>query len=491
MSHKKICVIGGGVGGLSAAIALSAQHLDVTLIDQHAQFGGKIRQACVGDALIDCGPTVFTLKPVFDQLFALANTQLEDHLTVHPVSTLARHFWLDHDALDLFSDIDQSCDEIARVFNGREADNYRVFANKTQEVFNTLDARFMRTHKPSSVGLTLGLTKSEGLKGLLKLWQTKPFINLWAQLANDFESPQLQQLFARYATYCGSSPFKAPATLMLIAHAERQGVWQLEGGMYSLVTALVKLLEKTGANTRLNTTVTEIKTNARNEITGVVLNEDEQLPADAIVFAGDTAALNQGELGASAVRAVPNRTTKSLSAITRSDVAHTDGVQLAHHNVFFSQDYPKEFDELFRQQKVPAQPTLYLCAQDRGLGTPEGTEKIFTLANAPACALPEHEVARCVENIPSWLKSYQLNVTPTATHASDSPNTFAQLFPATDGALYGRPTHGMMGSFQRPGSCSSIKGLFLAGSSVHPGAGIPMVCLSGLLAADSVSQFMM
>ncbi len=485
MSTKAVTVIGGGMAGMSAALALSSQGHAVTLIEQHERLGGKLRQATFGDQRIDCGPTVFTLKPVFDRLFGLVNERIEDHVNLKQANILARHFWLDHAPFDLYSNVDKTCEQVDAVFNAQEADNYRKFASQTQAVFDTLDHTFMQTQKPTPLSLTF----SHGLTGVLKLWQTQPFKTLWASLAKDFNSPHIRQLFARYATYCGSSPFQAPATLMLIAHAERQGVWYLEDGMYSLVQAIQRLMEKQNVHILLNTKVTNIASNANGSVKSVTINNAQTRLADAVVFAGDTADLTAGSFGKRPQQAVPSRTDASLSAITRSELATTEGLQLSHHNVFFSDNYPLEFEELFEQQRVPSHPTLYVCAQDRGDAKDiDGPERLFTLANAPATPLSDEVIQQTVSSIPTWLKQYGLALESNVVPKSDSPNTFAQLFPSTQGALYGRPTHGMMGSFQRPGSRSRLKGLYLAGASVHPGAGIPMVCLSGMLAADAVQQ---
>lgn len=485
MSKKAITVIGGGMAGISAALALSSQGHAVTLIEQHEQLGGKLREATFGDKRIDCGPTVFTLKPVFDRLFSMVNERLEDHVNLKQAHILARHFWLDQSPFDLYSDVSKTCEQVDAVFNAKEAERYRKFASQTKAVFDTLDDTFMQAQKPTPLSLTF----SHGLTGIFRLWQTQPFKTLWASLAKDFESPHLRQLFARYATYCGSSPFQAPATLMLIAHAERQGVWYLEEGMYSLVQALQNLLEKQEVHILLSTKVTDIATQSDGSVKSVTIDNNQARLADAIVFAGDTADLTAGSFGTKPQQAVSPRTDKSLSAITRSELATTSGLQLSHHNVFFSNDYPLEFEELFELQRVPSHPTLYVCAQDRGDAKElNGPERLFTLANAPAAQLDEEVIERTVSSIPNWLNQYGLQTTPHTESKSDSPNTFGQLFPSTQGALYGRPTHGMMGSFQRPGSRSKLKGLYLAGASVHPGAGIPMVCLSGMLAAEAVQE---
>ncbi|MEL7449767.1 MAG: FAD-dependent oxidoreductase, partial [Pseudomonadota bacterium] len=309
----------------------------------------------------------------------------------------------------------------------------------------------------------------------------------WRSLVKVFRDDRLRQLFARYATYCGSSPFLAPATLMLIAHAERAGVWKVGGGMHVLAQTLASLAQARGAKLRYNAHVAALTRSGRR-ITGVRLDSGEELTADAVVFNGDTAALARGLLGDDSTAAVKVRTQPSLSAMTWSMVARPQGFDLVHHNVFFGSDYQAEFDCLFGERRITSEPTVYLCAQDRGAGkTPNERERIFCLINAPARNLSPEEIERGETSMFALLEQQGLTLHDIdAGSVRTTPEDFARLFPATDGALYGRPTHGWNGSFSRPGSRARLQGLYFAGGSVHPGPGVPMTAMSGRLAAASV-----
>jgi 1-hydroxycarotenoid 3,4-desaturase len=322
-----------------------------------------------------------------------------------------------------------------------------------------------------------------------------PFATLWHALGAHFPDPRLRQLFGRYATYSGSSPFQSPATLMLIAHVEQQGVWAVAGGMYRLVEALAELAALHGAILRCNAPVAEILLD-NGCAAGVRLASGEALAADAVVVNADTAALTEGLFGPRASYAVraPETGQRSLSAMTwaLSASASASDFPLARHNVFFARDYTAEFDAIFRRRELPAQPTVYVCAQDRGApdqapadGEQEG---LLVLVNAPAVGdhreFTPREIEQCTNAAFGLLRTCGLTVRrrPEATVLT-TPVDFESLFPATGGALYGQAVHGTMAAFRRPGSRSAIPRLYLAGGSVHPGPGVPMAVLSGRLAA--------
>jgi 1-hydroxycarotenoid 3,4-desaturase len=230
----------------------------------------------------------------------------------------------------------------------------------------------------------------------------------------------------------------------------------------------------------------------------VRLASGEVIEAAAVVFNGDAAALSSGLLGAAASSATPaaNPDRRSLSAITWNMLAPTSGFPLLRHNVFFSGDSKNEFDALFSRGKLPADPTVYVCAQDRGDDESYGdgfaqgkAERLLCLVNAPARgdALTNEEIARCEEAAFARLRRCGLQADPfSATVIRTTPADFNRMFPATGGALYGQASHGWQASFARPGSRSKQDGLYLTGGSVHPGPGVPMAALSGSQAAASV-----
>ncbi|MFN3231244.1 MAG: 1-hydroxycarotenoid 3,4-desaturase CrtD [Alphaproteobacteria bacterium] len=490
MGSRRVVIVGAGVGGLAAAALLAARGLDVTICERAAAPGGKMRQVAIGDAQVDAGPTVLTMRWVFDEIFDDAGGSLDSAIRLHPADLLARHAWNADERLDLFADLDHSAEAIAAFSTGDDAQGFLAFAAAARDVYQTLENSYLRATDPSPMSLVRGA----GVGGLGGLMGIKPFSRLWSVLGTYFKDPRLQQLFGRYATYCGSSPFDAPATLMLVAHVEQAGVWLPEGGMHGLARALAALAEKNGAACRYGAEVCETLVE-QGRVCGVVLHTGERIDADVVIVNADAGALSAGLFGADAARAAPRLlpSERSLSAVTWKIVGRTEGFPLVHHSVFFSNDYPAEFRDIFGKGRLPQAPTVYICAQDRddqgNLAVP-GEERLFCLVNAPARAdrndpAPE-DIERCEERTFDALERCGLIIhrAPEKT-VMTAPADFNRLFPATGGALYGRATHGWRSAFQRPGARTKIPGLYLAGGGAHPGR-VPMAALSGRLAAASI-----
>ncbi|MDE2082759.1 MAG: phytoene desaturase [Burkholderiales bacterium] len=489
--RTRVVVVGAGIGGLVAALELAAQGLEVTLVERAAQPGGKMRQVQSAGRPIDAGPTVFTMRWVFEALFAAIGESLDEQLALQPLQVLARHAWGPREVLDLYADLERTVAAITAFSSAAEGERYRRFSHRAQAIYRTLEQPFLRAGRPN----VLSLAWRAGLRGLPGLLRISPLATMAGELAREFKDPRLAQLFARYATYCGSSPYQAPATLMLVAHVERAGVWSVQGGMHRLAQCLAGAAQRRGARLRYGVGAAEIVIE-RGRTRGVVLDDGERLEADAVVFNGDAQALAAGRLGAAARAAVKARprSARSLSALTWSLCAPTAGFALGRHNVFFSSDYAAEFDALLQQRRVPQQPTVYVCAQDR-LDPSEAAhgraERLLMLVNAPADGdrhpLDPKELASCQERTLSRLQHCGLTIqAPLADAVITQPADFERLFPATGGALYGPASHGWRASFQRPGARSRVPGLYLAGGSTHPGPGVPMAALSGRQAVASL-----
>jgi len=486
---RRVVVIGGGVGGLVAAIELACAGLDVTVLERAATPGGKLREVAVAGRRLDAGPTVFTMRWVFEAIFADAGAALSDHLTLRPASILARHAWSADQRLDLFADLDRSADAVGRFAGATEARGFLAFSEEARRIYATLEKPFIRGVRPSMGSLVRDA-------GAVALWGIRPFDTLWKALSQHFADPRLRQLFGRYATYCGSSPFLAPATLMLVAHVERDGVWLVEGGMHRIAQALASLAAARGATLRYGAEVAEILLE-RGRVSGVRLADGERIAAGAVVANVDAGAVAAGLLGAAVRGATPAVAARdrSLSAVTWATVAQTEGFPLSRHNVFFSKDYAAEFREL-GAGALPRDPTVYVCAQDRGdddalpgFASLAGPERLLCLVNAPphgdARPPTRMEIEQCNDRSLRLLARCGLNLTHEATETT-TPEGFHRLFPGTGGALYGPAVHGATATFKRPGARTRVPGLYLAGGSTHPGAGVPMAALSGRLAAASL-----
>ncbi|WP_349367639.1 1-hydroxycarotenoid 3,4-desaturase CrtD [Salinarimonas sp.] len=495
----EIVVIGAGIAGLVSALLIAASGRKVTVLERQPTPGGKMRQVLVNGAAVDSGPTVFTLRGVFDAIFEAAGARLDERVRLTRADILARHAWDGGARLDLFADVARSADAIGAFAGAREARGFREFCRASEEVFRMLDESFIRAAEPSLPKLMA----SQGMFGAHRLLAIRPFTTLMPALDGFFRDPRLAQLFGRYATYCGSSPYLAPATLMLIAHVEQAGVWMVEGGMQNLARALHALAEEKGATFLFGREAREVLVE-NGRVVGVATLDGERLPATAVVANADSGAIAGGILGREAARAVPaaSREDRSLSALTFSLNAPTQGFPLSRHNVFFSRDYPAEFDAIFKRGRLPEEPTIYVCAQDRddegrradgADGDADAPERLFMIVNAPpvgdARPFSTEEIATCETATFRHLSRLGLSVERSPeTMRTTTPAAFERLFPGTGGALYGRASHGWNASFERPGARTKLPGLYLAGGSVHPGAGVPMAALSGWTAAHLISR---
>jgi 1-hydroxycarotenoid 3,4-desaturase len=450
-----------------------------------------MRRLLVGGRWVDSGPTVLTMRWILEHVFQRAGSTLAEHLKLAPLSVLARHAWgpdPQRDRLDLHADPARNVDAIAAFSGPREARRYLRFCAEAKQVYERLEGPYIRSQRPSPAGMMVGL----GVAGLARLAALGPLSTLWGLLGRRFDDPRLRQLFGRYATYCGASPWAAPATLMLLAQVELDGVWAVEGGMHAVARALESLALQRGVEFSYDTQVAEILVQG-GRARGVRSADGREWHADAVVFNGDADALAQGLLGEPARIAVAPRppALRSLSALTCSVLARTEGFPLLRHNVFFHDNYASEFEDIFGRQRLPRQGTVYLCAQDRAdtEDASGGAERLLLLVNAPpngdGVAADPREIDTCEQTSLALLAHCGLKVVRNAANwVRTTPQGFERLFPGTGGALYGTATHGWTTLFKRPGATSRVPGLYLAGGSVHPGPGVPMAAMSGVLAAE-------
>ncbi|MEL7028970.1 MAG: FAD-dependent oxidoreductase, partial [Pseudomonadota bacterium] len=318
-TDRKVAVIGAGIGGLSAALILAHRGFDVTIYEARSTPGGKIRQETAGGPPTDCGPTVFTMDWAFRAIFEAADETLEEHLTIDRADLLARHAWPDGSRLDLFCDLDRSAEAVRKLAGEQDARAFRAFSSRSQRIFDVLSPKFLKRQRPGfwSMAGRVGPNVRLGL-------DMAPHLTLAQLLRRTFRDPRLRQLFGRYATYVGGSPYLTPAMMMLIWHAERTGVWTVRGGMYEIVRQLTSLIENRGGRVRCGEPVSQIL-EKDGAVTGVHLKSGEDAPADIVVYNGDVAALAAGLLPSPNVPRPTPPSDRSLSALTAVVYATVEG----------------------------------------------------------------------------------------------------------------------------------------------------------------------
>jgi len=493
VGNKSAIVVGGGVAGLSAAIQLARAGLRVRLLERAAHLGGKLRELDVGGRRVPGGPSVFTMRWVFEELF---DGRLDEALRLQPLDPLCRHFFPDGSALDLFTDPERSRAAIAAFASARDADGYMRFRQHAAKIFGIVREHFMERPVPPW---------SEFLKPriLVQMPRIDALRSMWDALGEFFPDPRLRQLFGRYATYNGSSPFHAPATLSVIAHVENDGgIFAVEGGIVRLAEALAARARALGVELQTGVDVAEIALDGNSpkgaRAVGVRLGGGAVERADVIVAACDVAHLHERLVPTAAQ---PKDFKKagaryadeelSLSAFLLLAAAPLPSAPaLIHHNVFFSRDYKQEFRQLIDERRPPDDPTVYLCMEDRD----EREAGMFFLSNAPpkqgdgATVDWRAEAPRARVRILEVLARLGWTLAPRVEQLV-TPDDFDALFPSSRGAIYGLASNSRMAAFKRPTNrVPGVPGLYAVGGTVHPGAGLPMVALSARITAALVRE---
>lgn len=481
VQKDRVAVIGAGMGGLAAAIRLAAAGCDVTVFEAHDWPGGKMRVVDSPLGPVDAGPTVLTLRPVLEDLFAAAGESLEGHLQLQRLTVLARHFWRDGTSLDLMPDPEANAQAIGAVFGSRARADFLRFNAETRAIFDAFRAPIMDRARPDPAGAARA-----ALAHLHLLPWLRPGRSLAQMLQARFAEPRLRQLFGRYATYVGGNPLRAPAVLGLIWQAEAAGVWVVHGGMARLAQALSDLLARKGGSLRLGAPVARVLTSG-SAVRGLRLTDGTEFACGQVVFNGDPEALPH--LLEEQPAQKPRPRSLSAQVWTFAGEVAKQGLgrkALAYHSVFFGDDPRAEFGPLARGHP-PEDPTIYICAQDRATGLPDGPERFQFIVNAPPLrtAFSQTE-APCKTDPFARLQAFGLHLTPHLHDQSlTTPASFAQMFPHSQGALYGRSPDGALATFQRPTARTKVTGLYMAGGGVHPGAGVPMALRSGHHAAQA------
>jgi phytoene desaturase len=482
----EVVVIGGGVGGLAAAVRLQAAGHHVRVLERNPTLGGKLDVYSEGGYTFETGPSLLTLPHVFDDLFRLAGTTLADEVDLVRLDPQMRYHWSDGATLDVHDD-PADTEAAMEEFRAGAGAAWRRFDAHGRRIWDVSERTFFAGPMSSPLSLARRLRSPRDLVDI------DPMRTLAGRAGRFFDDPRLVQWAGRYATYSGSSPFRAPATLACIPHIEsRYGAWTTRGGLGALRDALVRVVRRLGVTIETSTEVRRVLLDGAGSVAGVevvdVRGDGGVVHRCDVVVANADARHLYADL-------LPDRS--ALRRVGRADLSTSGFVVLvgargttpgiAHHNVWFSDDSRAEFAEL-EAGRVAPHPTVYACVSSvtDPSQAPPGCENWFLLVNVPAAI--ELDVGRETDRVLGRLADFGIDLAGRAeVVATRTPADIAERYRTDGGAIYGTSSNGRRAAFVRPRNRGARRGLYLVGGSSHPGGGLPLVTMSGRIVADMIA----
>jgi phytoene desaturase len=482
--RPRVAIVGAGLGGLSASIYLASRGVEVTLFEKNEAPGGKAGERWLGPYRFDTGPSLVTMRFVLEEVFRASGSALEREIELVPLDPLCRYHFDDGSVLDASADAALMAEAIG-AFSRADGKRYTDFLRYAGKIYELTSELFLF----NSITDPKALFTLSSLKTLMRIWQIDPFRTVDASVRRFFTDPRIIQLFDRYATYNGSDPYRAPATLNIIPYVEYAlGGFYVRGGISALVDALTRRARSLGVRLETGVDVREIVVEG-GRASAVASERGTVSGFDAVVSNADAVHTLTQMMRGSSRRTLGRTPEPSSSGVVFLWAVGREHPSLAHHNIFFSRDYRKEFHEIFGEGIVPNDPTVYVSITsktDPG-HAPRGAENWFVLVNVPSSeeGLTDHDLARLRERVLARLR--RAGVDPSVSLTAEEvirPQDFRDRFHAYRGSIYGWSSNSRSAAFLRPANrVRSVRGLYLCGGAAHPGGGIPLVLLSGRIAA--------
>ena len=500
----RVVVVGGGLAGLASACELARRGCDVTIVERNEHLGGKMNVLSEGGYTFDMGPTILTIPDVLRGILTRAGRRVEDYIDLRPCVPQWRGMYEDGTVLDLDGDPAAFAARLDRQFPGTGAGaGYTKFLSFARRMYGLSEKVFF--YKDVESPLDMMRASPVGDPGLLRdVLGMRMHSTVGATVEGMIPEPHARQMCEHFLQYVGSSPFLAPAILSLIAAAQADhGCWYAMGGTRMVARALGRLAGELGVRVMRGRGVKAIDHDGAR-VVGVVLDDGERIEADAVVSNCDVQRTLTGLVGTEAARAarakVTSRYTPACSGVVLYLGLSRRYEHLAHHNFLFSADSKAEFGDIY-DRGVPARdPTLYVAAPSRSgdeAQAPSGCEALYVLVHVPYLragqrwegkgGLMEGYRGVIVEKMKRMGMGDLEERIVVERHLT--PNGIEGMYNAEGGAIYGLASHGrMLGGFKPRNRSRVLKGLYLAGGSVNPGPGVPMVLMSGVTAAQCVAE---
>jgi phytoene desaturase len=490
-----IAIIGGGLGGLSAAATLAARGRAVVLFEKNQWFGGKAAVLEADGFRFDMGPTILTVPSVLARIFAEAGYSMDQALDLRRLDPQWRCFFDDGSVLDLTEDTGQMEANIAARAPA-DAAGYRDFMALSARLHD-ISHRFFFWRSVEDLRDTIDFRRNLDLDTLRDVMALRMGTTVAGTIRRRVKDPHVAQMLDHFVQYVGSSPYGAPAVLCSIAHMQTEGgVWYPIGGTRAVPDALAALARAHGADLRAGVGVRRIEA-PQGRVVAVETDTGERIPVSAVVSNMDSVRTLRELVGGAPAARFARRWKREPAC---SGVVFYLGLDrayphLLHHDFVFSRDPEEEFDWIYRKGEPAPDPTCYLAAPARtepGVAPPGG-EALYILVHTPYLR-PHHDWSAM---LPAYRQTIFRKLARSAGmgdleqrimfEQALTPTDIHERYRVLDGAIYGLASHGrFMGAFKPGNRSRDLAGLYLAGGAAHPGPGMPMVMMSGWVAADAV-----
>ncbi len=492
-----IGVVGSGLGGLAAACTLAARGHRVVLFEKNDWLGGKAAVLEEEGFRFDMGPTILTVPAVLQRIFAEAGRSMDATLDMRRLEPQWRCFFDDGAVLDLSEDTSRMMATLDRFSPGNSAGHRDFMA--LSEKLHEVSQKFFFWRSVEDIRDTMDLKRNMDLATLKDVLSLRMGSTVASQIRKRVPDPRVAQMLDHFVQYVGSSPYGSPAVLCSIAHMQTEGgIWYPMGGTRAVPTALQRLAEELGVDIRLGCGVQSI-TSERGQVTGVVTEAGEAVPLSSVVSNMDSVRTYQELVGGDAARSFGKRWKREPAC---SGVVLYLGLDraydhLLHHDFVFSRDPEEEFDWIYNKGEPAPDPTCYIAAPSRtepGVAPPGG-EALYVLVHTPYLR-PHHDWSQMLPGYRQVILD-KLKRTAGLADIEDrivfertlTPADIHERYRVLNGAIYGLASHGRFFGAFKPGNRSrDLGGLYLAGGAAHPGPGMPMVLMSGWIAADSLDR---
>ncbi|TWR26481.1 phytoene desaturase [Mucilaginibacter pallidiroseus] len=481
MAKQKALIVGAGIAGIATAIRLAVKGYDVEVFEANAYPGGKLSEIETNGYRFDAGPSLFTMPQYVDELFTLADKNPSDYFAYQKLDVVCKYFYPDGTRLNAYAETKAFAKEIEEK-TSEPAQALVNFLAYSRDIYSITNHVFLER----SLHQLKTFLRWDTVRSILRFPKIDPFRTMHRANESSFKDKRVVQLFDRYATYNGSNPYQAPATLNVIPHLEHHyGAYFPAGGMYSITQNLVKLAEDVSVKFTYNSPVDEIVV-INKQVKGLRTKGRDVL-GDVVVSNMDVwftykKLLKKHE--ALHPQKILNQ-ERSSSALIFYWGIKKQFPQLDLHNIFFGGDYQAEFDHIWLKKYIYQDPTVYIniSSKYKADDAPPGCENWFVMINVPANSGQDWDklVEKAREDILVKIsKELGEDIKPLiACEEILDPRSIESKTSSYQGSLYGTSSNNQFAAFLRHANKSSkVKGLFFCGGSVHPGGGIPLALLS-------------